>query len=93
MNASNHDIVGVLSHEMKVIFSPLIQNVNRTNQENTQSYQQMSVQMVRITNFFGALQAPVQRRKNQVEIQEEEPTINRFNHPDKRLVKGTWGQG
>ena len=64
MDASNHDMVGVITHEMNVIFSPLIQNVNRTNQENTQSYQQMSAQMERIEDFFGAPQALVRRRKN-----------------------------
>ena len=43
MDTSNHVMVGVLAREMNTIFSPLIHNINRTNQDNTQSYQQMSV--------------------------------------------------
>ena len=47
MDDSNHDMVGVLAREMSTIFTPLIQNINRTNQENTHTYQQMSVQVAR----------------------------------------------
>lgn len=42
MDASNHDMVGLLAREMNTIFSPLIQNVNRTNTDNAQTYQQLS---------------------------------------------------
>ena len=59
MDDNNHDMVGVLAREMSTIFTPLIQNINRTNQENTHAYQQMSAQMARITDFFGAPEAPV----------------------------------
>ncbi|XP_050908710.1 uncharacterized protein LOC127122414 [Lathyrus oleraceus] len=76
MDASNHDMVGVLAREMNTIFSPLIQNVNRTNNDNAQTYQQLSAQMGRIADFLGTPQSSVRRRPNQVIIQEEEPTIN-----------------
>ena len=54
MDDSNHDMVGILAREMNAIFNPLIQNINRTNQEN-------ATQMARIADFFGAPQpqAPV----------------------------------
>ncbi|XP_050887592.1 uncharacterized protein LOC127092745 [Lathyrus oleraceus] len=81
MDASNHDMVGVLAREMNTIFSPLIKNVNRTNNDNAQSYQQLSAQMGRIADFLGAPQSFVRRRPNQVIIQEEEPTINQVRPP------------
>ena len=68
MDDSNHDMVGVLAREMNDIFGPLIQNINRTNQEN-------AVQMSRIADFFGAPDAPMRRRQNPVVIRNEEPTI------------------
>ncbi|XP_050897532.1 uncharacterized protein LOC127104388 [Lathyrus oleraceus] len=81
MDASNHDMVGVLSREMNTIFSPLIQNVNKTNNDNAQTYQQLPAQMGRIADFLGAPQSSVRRRPNQVIIQEEEPTINQVRAP------------
>jgi len=79
MDASNHDMVGVLAREMNTIFSPLIQNVNRTSNDNAQTYQQLSTQMGRIVDFLGAPQSSVRRKPNQVIIQEEEPTINQVS--------------
>lgn len=76
MDASNHDMVGVLAREMNTIFSPLKQNVNRTNTDNAQTYQQLSAQIGRITDFLGAPQTVVRCRPNQVIIQGEEPTID-----------------
>ena len=32
MDDSNHDMIGVLAREMSIIFTHLIQNINRTNQ-------------------------------------------------------------
>ncbi|XP_050896268.1 uncharacterized protein LOC127103011 [Lathyrus oleraceus] len=81
MDASNHDMVGVLAREMNTIFSPLIQNVNRTNNDNAQTYQQLSAQMGRISDFLDAPQSFVRRRPNQGIIQEEEPTINQVRPP------------
>lgn len=92
MDASNHDMVGVLVREMNTIFSLLIQNVNKTNNDNAQTYQQMSAQMGRIADFLGAPHSSVRHRPNQVIIQEEEPTINQVHHLDKRLTKGSWEQ-
>ena len=39
MDDSNDDIVGVMAREMSTIFTPLIQKINKTNQENTHTYQ------------------------------------------------------
>lgn len=40
-----------------------------TYQENTQTNQRMSVQMERIADFFGAPEAPFQRKQNLAVIQ------------------------
>src|ERR1043165_146849 len=74
MDDSNHDMVGILAREMNAIFGPLIQNINRTNQEN-------AVQMTRIADFFGALDAPARYRQNPVVIRNEEPTIEQVRPP------------
>src|SRR3954468_8781015 len=49
MDARNHDMVGVLSREMGLIFSPLITNIVRTNQDNAETYQKISSQIGRMT--------------------------------------------
>src|SRR4051812_23160297 len=56
MDASNHDMVGVLAREMGSIFSPLITNIARTNQDNVEIYQKISSQIGRMADFFGAPQ-------------------------------------
>src|ERR1051325_11489304 len=56
---------------MNGIFGPLIQNINRTNQEN-------AAQMTKIAYFFGAPDAPARRRQNPVVIRNEEPTIEQI---------------
>src|ERR1051325_7695208 len=67
-------MVRLLAREMNAIFTPLIHNINRTNQEN-------SVQMARIADFFGALDAPIRTRQNQIVVQNEEPTIEQIRPP------------
>src|ERR1044072_9786205 len=74
MDDNNHDMVGVLAREMNSIFGPLIQNINRTTQEN-------AAQMARIADFFGAPDAPARRRQNPVVIRNEEPTIEQIRPP------------
>ena len=74
MDDSNHDMVGFLAREMNAIFNPLIQNINRTNQEN-------AAQMARIADFFGAPNAPARRRQNPVVIRNEEPIIEQIRPP------------
>ena len=74
MDDSNHDMVGILAREMNVIFNPLIQNINRTNQEN-------ATQMARIADFFGAPNVPARRRKNPGVIRNEEPIIEQIRPP------------
>ncbi|XP_050875075.1 uncharacterized protein LOC127078684 [Lathyrus oleraceus] len=91
MDASNHGMVGVLAREMNTSFSPLIQNVNRTNNDNAQTYQQLSAQMRRIADFLGAPQFSVRHRLNQVIIQEEEPTINQVRPPRQALDERVMG--
>src|ERR1044072_659250 len=74
MDDNNHDMLGVLAREMNAIFGPLIQNINRTNQEN-------AAQMTRIADFFGAPDAPTRRRQNPMVIRNEEPTIEQIRPP------------
>ncbi|XP_058784446.1 uncharacterized protein LOC131659253 [Vicia villosa] len=81
MDASNQDMVGLLAREMNAIFSPLIQNLNRTNQDNSETCQQLLVQMGRIANFLGAPETSVRRRTKQLVIQADEPTINQVRPP------------
>src|SRR4051812_45430222 len=81
MDASNQDMVGLLAREMNGIFSPLIQNINRTNQDNSETCQQLSIKMGRIANFLGAPKTSVHRRTNQIVIQEDEPAINQVRPP------------
>ncbi|XP_058741273.1 uncharacterized protein LOC131613640 [Vicia villosa] len=81
MDDNNQDMVGLLAREMNSIFSPSIQNLNRTNQDNSETCQQLSVQMGQIENFLGASETLVRRRTNQIVIQEDEPTINQVRPP------------
>ncbi|XP_058760054.1 uncharacterized protein LOC131633361 [Vicia villosa] len=81
MDASNHDMVGVLAREMGSIFSPLITNLNRTNQDNVDTYQRLSTQIGRIAYFLGGPQTSTRRRNNQVVIQGDEPVIGPVLEP------------
>jgi len=51
MAESNHDMVNLLTQQIGIVFSPLIQDTNN-------SYQALSTQMERIANFFGTRPAP-----------------------------------
>ena len=82
MDGSNHDMVQILAQTLSTVLNPLIQNT-------TQSKQQMSAQMVRITEFFGVPQpirqpqrAPI--RENRGIVLEEDVTINQNPQLDRR---------
>ncbi|XP_058784285.1 uncharacterized protein LOC131659062 [Vicia villosa] len=75
MDASNHDMMGVLAREMDSIFSPLITNITRTNLDNVETYQRISTLMGRIADFFGAPQTSTRRRNNQAAIQADESIL------------------
>ncbi|XP_058774624.1 uncharacterized protein LOC131648908 [Vicia villosa] len=72
MDASNHDMVGVLAREMGSIFSPLITNIARTNQDNMETYQRISTQKGRIADFFGDPETSTRRRNNHATTRENE---------------------
>jgi len=53
MEDTNHEMVNMLTQQICIVFNPLIQQTHN-------SYQTLTDQMGRITNFFGA--APIQNR-------------------------------
>ncbi|XP_058758287.1 uncharacterized protein LOC131631508 [Vicia villosa] len=73
MNASNHDMLGVLARELGSIFNPLATNIARTNQENVETYQKISSQIGRMADFLGVPQN--RRRNNQSTYQEGDPVL------------------
>ncbi|XP_058751796.1 uncharacterized protein LOC131624893 [Vicia villosa] len=78
MDVRNQDMVGLLAREMRAIFSPLILNIDKSNQDNSETCRQMSAQMGRMAVFLGALETSICRRTNQIVIQDDEPTINQI---------------
>ncbi|XP_058733562.1 uncharacterized protein LOC131605191 [Vicia villosa] len=81
MDASNQDMVGLLAREMRVIFSPLILNIDKTNRDNSETCRQLSAQMGRMADFLRAPETSTRRRTNQIVIQDDEPTINQIRPP------------
>src|SRR3954462_6637515 len=53
MDASNHDMVGVLARELTSVLSPLMASVTTTNRENVEIFQKISSQMNRMAKFMG----------------------------------------
>src|SRR4051812_24336683 len=75
MDASNHDMVGVLARELTSVLSPLMANVTTTNRENVEIFQKISSQMNRMAEFMGV--TPPKRKNKQPSNQEERPILER----------------
>ncbi|XP_058747141.1 uncharacterized protein LOC131620142 [Vicia villosa] len=56
-------------------------NINKTNQDNSETCQQLSAQMGQIANFLGAPETSVRRWTNQIVTKEDELTINQVRPP------------
>src|SRR3954471_10219908 len=78
MDASNHDMLGVLARELGSIFNPLATNIVRTNQENVETYQKISSQIGRMADFLGVPQN--RRRHNQSTYQEGDPVLEQIRN-------------
>src|SRR3954465_12288335 len=75
MDASNHDMIGVLARELTSVLSPLMANVTTTNRENVEIFQKISSQMNRMAEFMGV--PPPKRKDKQPSNQEERPILER----------------
>src|SRR3954467_12809402 len=76
MDASNHDILGVLAKELASILNPLATNIASTNRENVETFQKISSQMNRMADFMGV---PPPRRKDKQPLNlEERPILERI---------------
>src|SRR3954470_17032800 len=75
MDASNHDMVGVLARELTSVLSPLMTNIATTNRENVEIFQKISSQMNRMAEFMGV--TPPKRKDKQPSNQEERPILER----------------
>ena len=69
MDESNHEMVNLLTQQMGTVFNPLIRDTN-------QSYQALTTQMGRITDFFAPPQ-PVTEIQNQQSLQLVEQIVQR----------------
>src|SRR3954469_5747138 len=75
MDASNHDMVGVLARELTSVLNPLMASVTTTNRENVEIFQKTSSQMNRMAEFMGV--PPPKRKDKQPVNQEERPILER----------------
>jgi hypothetical protein len=76
MDESNHEMVNLLTQQIGTMFNPLIRETNR-------SYQALTTQMGRITNFFAPPQPvyqPVTQIQNQQPTRLVEPMVQRKQH-------------
>ena len=72
MDESNHEMVNLLTQQIGTVFNPLIRDTNR-------SYQALTTQMGRITDFFAPPQL-VTQTQNQQPLRLIEPMVQRPHH-------------
>src|SRR4051812_14676370 len=78
MDASNQDMVGLLSRELGTIFNPIAASITRSSQDSAETYQRLSSQLGRMADFLGVPQN--RRRNNQSTYQEEDPIIEQIRN-------------
>src|SRR3954468_23093818 len=89
MDASNHDMLGILAKELASILNPLATNIANTNRENAETFQKISSQMNRMAEFMGVQQP--KRRNNQSSYREGDPILERIQNAVPPPVAATAG--